>query len=346
VNESATHTLTSPTIAVPASALQPRMAFTHVIGAEAVYDGGTLELSINGGSFAPIPRTAIEFNPYNAALRTPGAGNTDPIAGREAWTGSGTRWGRTIVDLSALGVSGSSIQVRFVFGKDGCTGGAGWYIDDLSIYNCPDCDGNGVADIRQFRYRTSSPIVGPIGTEQNRDVILTGLPAAAGPVTLELLANADLSLGSEYIEISLNGAIAGRVFEVGGTDCPLTPSRGSLVVSAAVWNAARAAGSPAGSIDILLTGSADMDPGACTGSFVGANVRYEVAGASDGNSNLIPDACECPADFNHSGGLSVQDIFDFLAAYFSVNPAADFNRSGSISVQDIFDFLNGYFAGC
>jgi hypothetical protein len=54
----------------------------------------------------------------------------------------------------------------------------------------------------------------------------------------------------------------------------------------------------------------------------------------------------CAADFNQSQQLSVQDIFEFLAAYFAHDLAADFNSSGSLSVQDIFDFLGAYFAGC
>jgi hypothetical protein len=54
----------------------------------------------------------------------------------------------------------------------------------------------------------------------------------------------------------------------------------------------------------------------------------------------------CPADFNDSGDVSVQDIFDFLSAYFSNAPNADFNNSGGITVQDIFDFLSAYFTGC
>jgi hypothetical protein len=52
----------------------------------------------------------------------------------------------------------------------------------------------------------------------------------------------------------------------------------------------------------------------------------------------------CPCDWNQSGATSVQDIFDFLAAYFGGN--GDFNASGATSVQDIFDFLACYFAGC
>jgi hypothetical protein len=54
----------------------------------------------------------------------------------------------------------------------------------------------------------------------------------------------------------------------------------------------------------------------------------------------------CAADFNNTGGVSVQDLFDFLAAYFTNQPSADVNASGQVSVQDIFDFLAGYFAGC
>ncbi|MFN7022894.1 MAG: GC-type dockerin domain-anchored protein, partial [Phycisphaerales bacterium] len=55
---------------------------------------------------------------------------------------------------------------------------------------------------------------------------------------------------------------------------------------------------------------------------------------------------ECTGDFNCSGTLSVQDIFDYLAAYFAGSPGADVNGSGGISVQDIFDYLEAYFVGC
>jgi hypothetical protein len=61
---------------------------------------------------------------------------------------------------------------------------------------------------------------------------------------------------------------------------------------------------------------------------------------------LLTGTCHvCVADFNQSGGLEVQDIFDFLNAWFAANPRADFN-GGGLSVQDIFDYLNAWFAGC
>jgi glucose/arabinose dehydrogenase len=58
-------------------------------------------------------------------------------------------------------------------------------------------------------------------------------------------------------------------------------------------------------------------------------------------------ACpSCPADFNGADGLNVQDIFDFLNAWFAGDPRADFNGLQGLNVQDIFDFLNAWFQGC
>lgn len=67
---------------------------------------------------------------------------------------------------------------------------------------------------------------------------------------------------------------------------------------------------------------------------------------SDSAALTIGGPACCAADFNADGTLSVQDLFDFLSAYFASDPAADFNDVGGITVQDIFDFLNAWFAGC
>jgi hypothetical protein len=74
----------------------------------------------------------------------------------------------------------------------------------------------------------------------------------------------------------------------------------------------------------------------CTGTFAGGG---STCGASDN-----PVAC-CPANFDHTGGLAVQDIFDFLNAWFAGEPRADFD-GGGLAVSDIFAFLNAWFAGC
>jgi hypothetical protein len=75
----------------------------------------------------------------------------------------------------------------------------------------------------------------------------------------------------------------------------------------------------------------------CTGTFKGAGTTCNFAGN--------PVTC-CRANFNQVGGVTVQDIFDFLAAYFSNAATADINGVGGVTVQDIFDFLALYFAGC
>ncbi len=69
----------------------------------------------------------------------------------------------------------------------------------------------------------------------------------------------------------------------------------------------------------------------------------------DANGDGIPDAIPantCTADFNGDSALNAQDIFDFLSAWFAVDPRADFNHIGGITAQDIFDYLAAWFAGC
>jgi hypothetical protein len=87
----------------------------------------------------------------------------------------------------------------------------------------------------------------------------------------------------------------------------------------------------------------------CSGATCRVDVATGCAGSVDqfngaGTACTAAGAC-CRADFNHRDGLSVQDIFDYLNAWFAGSPAADMN-GGGLSVQDIFDFLNAWFAGC
>jgi probable HAF family extracellular repeat protein len=68
-------------------------------------------------------------------------------------------------------------------------------------------------------------------------------------------------------------------------------------------------------------------------------------GVREGWVAHLGDERVCSADFNTDGRLSVQDIFDFLSAWFAGSAASDFNGCG-LSVQDIFDYLDAWFVGC
>lgn len=119
------------------------MAFDHYVATETGWDGGNIKFSVNGGTWTIIPNGSYSVNPPNGTIQPVSAGNDNPLAGEDAFTGAdgGTAgtgsWGQSVIDLSSLGVtSNSNIQFRWEMGTDGCNGAIGWYLDDVVIYNC------------------------------------------------------------------------------------------------------------------------------------------------------------------------------------------------------------------
>ena len=91
---------------------------------------------------------------------------------------------------------------------------------------------------------------------------------------------------------------------------------------------------------VLASPSGCMGGGAVNRAFAGLTTTCNPAGNAS-------SPC-CQADFNHVSGLSVQDIFDFLTAWFLLSPSAAVGGNGIRApvVQDVFDFLGAWFAGC
>jgi hypothetical protein len=147
--------MASSTINIPnTTGATARLAFDHYVATEAGWDGGNLKASVNGGAFTLVPASAFTFNPYNTTLQTAAAGNTNPLAGQPAFSGTdggevAGSWGQSQVDLAALGAGpGDSVALRYDFGMDGCNGLDGWYVDDVHVYTCsgvtnapPSCSG-------------------------------------------------------------------------------------------------------------------------------------------------------------------------------------------------------------
>lgn len=120
------------------------MSFNHYVATETNWDGGNIKYSLNGGAWNLLPVSAFIENPYNSTINDTAAGNDNPMQGEVAFTGidggsvSGS-WGTSVIDLSSIGVlPNSTVQFRFELGTDGCNGSEGWYLDEITIYNCSE----------------------------------------------------------------------------------------------------------------------------------------------------------------------------------------------------------------
>ncbi|MGD2111572.1 MAG: M4 family metallopeptidase, partial [Phycisphaerae bacterium] len=288
-NESAVHSLMSPLIPLPPEARHVYASFTHYMESEPGWDGGHVAARVNGGTWLVIPATAFAFNPYNSLIRSGGgSGNDNPLEGEQGWTGVGGRWGRSVIDLSTMASGGDAIEFRFDFGKDGCAGYSGWYLDDFRVYACPDCNLNGVADHREFVMTAASGPLRGLGTPFRPTFTIESAPRAASDVTLTVAAIADLSHPNETVDVRLNGVIVETVFASGGRDCPRTPLIETVVIDAATFNAVAADRKAV----ITLRASGAVQPTACGDSgFISVFIEYDTD-LPDENDNLIPDECE------------------------------------------------------
>ncbi len=154
--------LVSPSINVTAAAAT--VSFRNLYNTESGWDGGVLEISVNGGAFQDILTAGGRFieNGYNGIL---GPGKNNPLANRSAWTGFSNGYVNTTVQLPAA-ASGQPVRLKWRFGADDNTVGQGanpgWYIDGIKFvgnYNCSlatkrvraDFDGDGKSDLSVFR---------------------------------------------------------------------------------------------------------------------------------------------------------------------------------------------------
>ncbi len=139
-DESGVIRLESPEITVTA-ATATRLSFDHWVATETGYDGGNVKISVNGGAYVLLKAADFIYNPYNTTLTTAAGGNTNPLAGQAAFSGTDGgsvtgSWGRSIVNLAPYAVPGDKVKIRFEMGTDGCGGTFGWYVDDVQVYSC------------------------------------------------------------------------------------------------------------------------------------------------------------------------------------------------------------------
>ena len=148
------------------------------------YDGGVLEISIGGGAFTDILSAGGSFSAggYNATLAT---GTSNPLGGRQAWSGTTNVWVTTTVVLPAAS-SGQSVQLKWALGTGINTFvGVGWFVDSVSIQDTAfDCCAS-AADVGV----SQSGAPNPASVGQN--VVYTLRITNAGPSMASSLAVTD-----------------------------------------------------------------------------------------------------------------------------------------------------------
>ena len=127
--------LVSPVINVLSAAaqltFQNRWTFE---GTTSFFDGGVLEISINGGAFADIVAAGGSFvsGGYTGVISI---SFSNPLAGRQAWTGISAGYPAyltTVVNLPAS-AAGQPIRLRWRVGTDTTVGAAGQNIDTIAL---------------------------------------------------------------------------------------------------------------------------------------------------------------------------------------------------------------------
>jgi hypothetical protein len=119
--------LVSPSI--PINGTPAQLSFRNAFNVENGFDGGVLEISINGGPFQDILAAGGSFvsGGYNGTMS---AGTDNPLSGRNGWTGlsGGTTatpaYITTVVNLPAS-ATGQNIQLKWRMGSDEIIAAAG-----------------------------------------------------------------------------------------------------------------------------------------------------------------------------------------------------------------------------
>ncbi len=84
----------------------------------------------------------------------------------------------------------------------------------------------------------------------------------------------------------------------------------------------------------------------CDGDLVSDACEIAVGAEADVNGDGIPDSCQCLADIDGDGSLTLFDFLAFQNLFDAGDPAADFDGDGERSLFDFLAFQNAFDAGC
>ncbi|MBW8878925.1 MAG: hypothetical protein JF614_28590 [Acidobacteria bacterium] len=131
--------LVSPTFVPQAGST---LSFWHTFSFEdsiTCFDGGTLEVSTNGGgSWSVVPDAAFTAGGFNGTV----AAGSNPLAGKRAWC-NGTIGAMKQVTVNLSSFAGSTTtRLRWHAGDDAASTRTGWYVDSVTLSNVGTCSSN------------------------------------------------------------------------------------------------------------------------------------------------------------------------------------------------------------
>jgi hypothetical protein len=112
------------------------LSFWHTFSFEGTvaqcYDGGTLEITTDGGShWNPLPDGLFSAGGFNGTVN---AGFGNPIGGERGWC-SGTLGTMTQVTADLTSFAGSPARLRWHAGDDSVNANPGWFVDSVTVQN-------------------------------------------------------------------------------------------------------------------------------------------------------------------------------------------------------------------
>ncbi len=158
--------------------------------------------------------------------------------------------------------------------------------DDCDV----DCNGDGHPDTCELagEFVVTSPELSPLDSDVTHVYELHAPPPATGPVNIAVSALGDLNGVSKYVEVTINGDLAGQLF-VQGSTCANQVTTESVVLPAAHYNLLL----DDGPLSIALNPSTNVGFSECPWSFLTVDIFYDVeVTTADCNSNSTPDACD------------------------------------------------------
>ncbi len=127
--------LTSPPFTLTKSGIFA-LTFSHRFSFEAGFDGGQVQININGGPYKTVPASAFTQNGYNVTL---GVDAVAPLVNQQAFGSDSPSHPAFITSTCRAGVghAGDIVTVRFMSASDNNTSGAltpqGWEIDSYTF---------------------------------------------------------------------------------------------------------------------------------------------------------------------------------------------------------------------